>query len=195
MVERVAVAMAVVVREEEATAAPQKAVPCDDSNELAGKSARLETQVAGLRETNHELEEEKRSLISSVQQMLHGNKANELHEELEKCHADLLAKADGVKDAKAAGEKALEQLRSENSALAEAVETCQKSQMAVAASTTTQAVASETATAVVCEKKLREVQAQWAADRTDATRVTDTVNMLTRENEDLKQKVGKFAHG
>merc|ERR1719163_861229 len=126
--------------------------------------------------------------------MLHGNKASELHEDLKQCHAQLAANANNARDAKAEGERVADQLRSENSALAEAVQTCQKSQMTVAESPTA-AAASETATAVICEKKLREVQAEYAADSAGAKQITATVNMLTRENEDLKQKVAASAHG
>merc|ERR1719213_1009963 len=62
-----------------------------------GRAARLEKQVGGLRETNHELEEEKRSLISSVQSMLHDNKRAELHDELKSCHDQLAEQATTMK--------------------------------------------------------------------------------------------------
>jgi len=46
----------------------------ESSGILSGKAERLQKEIDGLRETNHDLEDEKRSLIDSVQQMLHGSK-------------------------------------------------------------------------------------------------------------------------
>lgn len=172
--------------------APKAQAQVPTAGAVEGTEARLETQVAGLRETNHELEEEKRSLISSVQQMLHGNKANELHEELKTCHAQLSTQDFAAQDAKAAHDKALEELRSENSALAEAVQNCQKSQGVV--SPPMNAVATEASSAASCANKLRELQEEYANDAANEKQVTETVNLLTRENEALKEKVAAAGH-
>merc|ERR1719473_2278714 len=151
-----------------------------------GRAARLEKQVGGLRETNHELEEEKRSLISSVQSMLHDNKRAELHDELKTCHDQLAEQATTMK---AKSDEVEGTLRHDNEALMSTIESCQKSQAPGA--TPSLSVAEATKKDVVCETKLRELEQMYDANQEEQHQMASTVNLLTRENEDLKGKVSK----
>jgi hypothetical protein len=154
-----------------------------------GRAARLEKQVGGLRETNHELEEEKRSLISSVQSMLHDNKRAELHDELKSCHDQLAEQATTMKAMKVKSDEVEGTLRHDNEALMSTLESCQKSQAPGA--TPTLSVAEATKKDVVCETKLRELEQMYDANQEEQHQMASTVNLLTRENEDLKGKVSK----
>jgi len=154
-----------------------------------GRAARLEKQVGGLRETNHELEEEKRSLISSVQSMLHDNKRAELHDELKTCHDQLAEQATTMKAMKVKSDEVEGTLRHDNEALMSTLESCQKSQAPGA--TPTLSVAEATKKDVVCETKLRELEQMYDANQEEQHQMASTVNLLTRENEDLKGKVSK----
>jgi len=154
-----------------------------------GRAARLEKQVGGLRETNHELEEEKRSLIASVQSMLHDNKRAELHDELKSCHDQLAEQATTMKAMKVKSDEVEGTLRHDNEALMSTLESCQKSQAPGA--TPTLSVAEATKKDVVCETKLRELEQMYDANQEEQHQMASTVNLLTRENEDLKGKVSK----
>jgi len=154
-----------------------------------GRAARLEKQVGGLRETNHELEEEKRSLIASVQSMLHDNKRAELHDELKTCHDQLAEQATTMKAMKVKSDEVEGTLRHDNEALMSTLESCQKSQAPGA--TPTLSVAEATKKDVVCETKLRELEQMYDANQEEQHQMASTVNLLTRENEDLKGKVSK----
>jgi len=168
------------------TAAKEERVT-EDSWE--GRAARLEKQVGGLRETNHELEEEKRSLIGSVQSMLHDNKRAELHDELKTCHDQLAEQATTMKAMKVKSDEVEGTLRHDNEALMSTLESCQKSQAPGA--TPTLSVAEATKKDVVCETKLRELEQMYDANQEEQHQMASTVNLLTRENEDLKGKVSK----
>jgi len=168
------------------TAAKEERVT-EDSWE--GRAARLEKQVGGLRETNHELEEEKRSLIASVQSMLHDNKRAELHDELKSCHDQLAEQATTMKAMKVKSDEVEGTLRHDNEALMSTLESCQKSQAPGA--TPTLSVAEATKKDVVCETKLRELEQMYDANQEEQHQMASTVNLLTRENEDLKGKVSK----
>jgi len=154
-----------------------------------GRAARLEKQVGGLRETNHELEEEKRSLIASVQSMLHDNKRAELHDELKTCHDQLAEQATTMKAMKVKSDEVEGTLRHDNEALMSTLESCQKSQAPGAAPSLS--VAQATKKDVVCETKLRELEQMYDANQEEQHQMASTVNLLTRENEDLKGKVSK----
>jgi len=168
------------------TAAKEERVT-EDSWE--GRAARLEKQVGGLRETNHELEEEKRSLIGSVQSMLHDNKRAELHDELKTCHDQLAEQATTMKAMKVKSDEVEGTLRHDNEALMSTIESCQKSQAPGA--TPSLSVAEATKKDVVCETKLRELEQMYDANQEEQHQMASTVNLLTRENEDLKAKVSK----
>merc|ERR1719171_3002395 len=87
---------------------------------MLGKAERLQREIEGLRETNHDLEDEKRSLIDSVQQMLHGSKK----EELKACHSKVDETLQSLKEAKDHGEKVEKQLRDDNDALTASLQKC-----------------------------------------------------------------------
>merc|ERR1719399_1946729 len=80
-------------------------------------------------------------------------------------------------------------LRHDNEALMSTLESCQKSQAPGA--TPTLSVAEATKKDVVCETKLRERGQMYDANQEEQHQMASTVNLLTRENEDLKGKVSK----
>merc|ERR1719321_1663311 len=69
------------------------------------------------------------------------------------------------------------------------LESCQKSQAPGAAPSLS--VAQATKKDVVCETKLRELEQMYDANQEEQHQMASTVNLLTRENEDLKGKVSK----
>merc|ERR1719214_94515 len=69
------------------------------------------------------------------------------------------------------------------------LESCQKSQAPGAAPSLS--VAQATKKDVVCETKLRELELMYDANQEEQHQMASTVNLLTRENEDLKGKVSK----
>jgi len=146
-----------------------------------GRTDKMKEEIDGLRETNHELEDEKRSLISSVQQMLHGSKEAELKD----CHNKVGETLESVKTAKAEGEKVADQLRKDNDALTETLQKCQSAEAQAAAAVTS----SEPTTMmdnVKCETKLSNAYQKLTSQTEEQNHLSATVTLLMRENEKLK---------
>jgi hypothetical protein len=159
----------------------------DSSGILSGKAERLQKEVDGLRETNHDLEDEKRSLIDSVQQMLHGSKK----EELKDCHSKVDEELKELKEAKEHSDQVEKQLREDNDALTAALQKCHQEATAATAS----AALAEQPTAVLgevqCKDKLRALELKQEEDEEKKQQVEKTVTMLMRTNENLKEQISK----
>jgi hypothetical protein len=160
----------------------------ESSGILSGKAERLQKEVDGLRETNHDLEDEKRSLIDSVQQMLHGSKK----EELKACHSKVDETLQSLKEAKDHGAQIEKQLRDDNDALTSSLQKCHEEKTATEAN----AALSVQPGAVVlgeveCKDKLRTLELKQADDEDKREQVEKTVTLLMRSNEQLKEQVAK----
>jgi len=161
----------------------------ESSGILSGKTERLQKEVDGLRETNHDLEDEKRSLIDSVQQMLHGSTKKE---ELKECHSKVDETLRSLKEAKENGAQLEKQLRDDNDALTASLQKCHEEKTAVTAN----AALSVQPGAVVlgevqCKDKLRTLELKQADDEDKREQVEKTVTMLMRTNEKLKEEIAK----
>jgi hypothetical protein len=150
-----------------------------------GRTEKMKEEIDGLRETNHELEDEKRSLISSVQQMLHGSKEAELKD----CHTKVGEGLESVKAAKAEGEKVADQLRKDNDALTETLQKCQSAEAQAAAAVTSSESSNQASTMmdnVKCETKLQDAYQKMSSSTDEQNHLSATVTLLMRENEKLK---------
>jgi len=159
----------------------------DSSGILSGKSERLQREIDGLRETNHDLEDEKRSLIDSVQQMLHGSKK----EELKECHGKVDETLQSLKEAKENGEKVEKQLRDDNDALTAALQKCHEEKTATMASAALAVQPTAVLSEVQCKDKLRTLELKQADDEDKRQQVEKTVTLLMRSNEQLKEQIAK----
>jgi hypothetical protein len=159
----------------------------ESSGILSGKSERLEHEIEGLRETNHDLEDEKRSLIDSVQQMLHGSKK----EELKECHGKVDETLKSLKEAKEHSEQVEKQLRDDNDALTAALQKCHEEKTAATANAALSVQPSAVLSEVECKDKLRTLELKQADDEDKRQRVEKTVTMMMRTNEQLKEQIAK----
>lgn len=162
----------------------------ESSGILSGKSDRLQSEIDGLRETNHDLEEEKRSLIDSVQQMLHGNNKKE---ELKDCHSKVDEELQTLKEAKEHSAEVEQQLRNDNDALTASLQKCQKEKTDAAASAALSVGSQPTAVLgeVECKDTLRALELKQADDEDKRQQVEKTVTVLMRANEQLKEQIAK----
>merc|ERR1719247_1108773 len=158
----------------------------DSSGIMAGKTERLQSEIDGLRETNHDLEDEKRSLIDSVQQMLHGSKK----EELKACHGQVDETLQSLKEAKEHSAQVEKQLR-DNNALTATLQKCQKEKTDTIASAALAVQPTAVLSEVQCKDKLRTLELKQADDEDKRQQVDKTVTMLMRSNEQLKEQIAK----
>merc|ERR1719313_1858101 len=159
----------------------------ESSGILSGKAERLQTEIDGLRETNHDLEDEKRSLIDSVQQMLHGSKK----EELKAYHGQVDETLQSLKEAKEHSAQVEKQLRDDNDALTATLQKCQKEKTETIASAALSVQPTAVLSEVQCKDKLRTLELKQADDEDKRQQVEKTVTMLMRTNEQLKEQIAK----
>merc|ERR1719201_2145778 len=159
----------------------------DSSGILSGKAEKLQREIDGLRETNHDLEDEKRSLIDSVQQMLHGSKK----EELKECHGKVDETLSSLKEAKEHSAQVEKQLRDDNDVLTLALQKCHEEKTAATANAALSVQPSAVLSEVECKDKLRTLELKQADDEDKRQQVEKTVTMLMRTNEQLKEEIAK----
>jgi len=159
----------------------------ESSGIMSGKTDRLQNEIEGLRQTNHDLEDEKRSLIDSVQQMLHGSKK----EELKECHGKVDETLQSLKEARDHSATVEKQLRDDNDALTAALQKCHDEKTAATVNQALSAQPTAVLSEVECKDTLRTLQLKQQDDEDKRQQVEKTVTMLMRTNEQLKEEIAK----
>jgi len=150
-----------------------------------GKLVHMQDDLAGKDETIKELEGEKRSLIESVESMLHNKKEQEAKEQLSECKATVDKSEKEYKSSNDDAATKIQQLSDDNSALASSLKQCNH-QDAPVLSQPTDTLAM---TSVTCEKNLADATDKFKAADATKSQLMATVTGMMRDQEALKAQV------
>lgn len=164
---------------------PRPEAPRSEAGE-EGYTARLENQVAALRKTIEETEQEKQSLVSSVATLMHNGAAAQMKQELASAKERIVQLEDGAKEEVNKATQSAEQLRSDNAVCTEALSTCQAEQKA---QQTGQVQESMVESTVKCKKELADATKRLNSVESEHNNMVQTVQMMVKSSDELKAKL------